>query len=214
MLVSVNLMTCFPPWNYLLPLCPLLPWTHILTDFIYAIMFKQFCVLSEKCLFNWRFPTLASKQNFLTSTRDPFQYSLSSATRQMPGRSVLLFQLLFTLLLGVSTSCWPSLIHFSTLLLFFYSLLLVCMCMLHVVVHDLHTSHGVHMEFREQPWDQFSPFVLFWDRDDLLLFDTITQGWWPVSIGDSPASVSCSHTWIYKCLRVWSQILEFMWSML
>lgn len=122
----MHLMIYFPPWNCLLALCPLASWNYTLTNFIYAIVFKLFCVLKEKFLFYWGFSPLAPKQNFLTSAWDPFQYSLSSGTRQMPGCAVLLFHLLLPFLLGISTSCWSSLIHFSTLLIFFYSLLFAC----------------------------------------------------------------------------------------
>lgn len=78
----MHLMIYFPPWNCLLALCPLASWNYTLTNLIYAIVFKLFCVLKEKFLFYWGFSPLAPKQNFLTSAWDPFRF----LSAQVPGK--------------------------------------------------------------------------------------------------------------------------------
>lgn len=168
MLLSVHLMIYFLPWNHLLALCPLVFCNYILTNFIYAIVFKLFCILKEKFLFYWGFFSLAPKQNFLASHEIPS--SILSA--QVPGKclhvlfscSIFLFSRHLYLLLAVLDPFLNS--------TFFFLFPLVCMCMLYMVVYGLHASPSVHVEFKEQPWASVLPTLLFWDRLSLLFNTT------------------------------------------
>lgn len=122
----MHLMIYFPPWNCLLALCPLASWNYTLTNLIYAIVFKLFLCPERKVLVLLRIFSIGPQTKLSYLSMRSLSVSLSSGTRQMPGCAVLLFHLLLPFLLCISTSCWSSLIHFSTLLIFFYSLLFAC----------------------------------------------------------------------------------------
>lgn len=169
MLLSVHLMIYFLPWNRLLALCPLVFSNYILTNFIYAIVFKLFLYPERKILVLLGIFFFISPQTELSCLAwDPFQYSLSSGTRQMPACAVLLFHLpFFSASLPLAGHPWSI-----SQLYFFFLFPLVCMCMLYMVVYGLHASPSVHVEFKEQPWASVLATLLFWDRLSLLFNTT------------------------------------------